>query len=96
MFVDLPAPHPSLPGLPARPVAARDRDVVAYRGAVNSVPTDSRTPAQRMASFAIAASGIVAAVLFFALRLPWYIFLLPAVIGVLTSAALGGDGNRRR
>ena len=52
-----------------------------------------------MASFALAASGIVAAVLFFALHLPWYIFLLPAVIGVLSSAAWGGDwkdGNRRR
>ncbi len=96
MFVDLPAPHPNLPGPPARPAAARGRDVAASRNAVTPVPSDNRTPAQRMASFAIAASGIVAAVLFFALRLPWYIFLLPAVIGVLTSAALGGDGNRRR
>ncbi len=40
-------------------------------------------PAQRMASTAIAASGIIAAILFFALHLPWYIFLLPALIGVV-------------
>jgi hypothetical protein len=47
-----------------------------------------------MASAAIAASGLIAAILFFALHLPWWIFLLPAVIGVVTSAAYGG-GRRR-
>ena len=96
LFVDLPAPHPTLPGPP--PPAA-DRLPAARASAQPVRPEDPRTPAQRMASFALAASGIVAAVLFFALHLPWYIFLLPAVIGVLSSAAWGGDwkdGNRRR
>ena len=96
LFVDLPAPHPTLPGpVPTpRPVVQpdrRDRSDVARRD-------DDRTPGQRMASAAIAASGIIAAILFFALHLPWYIFLLPALIGVVTSAAYGGgrDGGRRR
>ncbi|MGS0686156.1 DUF1707 SHOCT-like domain-containing protein [Nakamurella sp. GG22] len=96
LFVDLPAPHPTLPGPPA---PAADRLPVGRPAAPPARQDDPRTPAQRMASFALAASGILAAVLFFALHLPWYIFLLPAVVGVLTSAAWGGDwkdGNRRR
>jgi hypothetical protein len=99
LFVDLPAPHPNLPGAPVAPVVSAGREIDRTRGAAAPAPVDDRTPAQRMASFAIAASGILAAVLFFALHLPWYIFLLPAVIGVLASAAWGGDWkdpNRRR
>lgn len=94
-FVDLPAPHPILPG----PVPAPRPDYAPATPASGGVarPGDSRTPAQRMASVAVAASGIIAAILFFALHLPWYIFLLPALIGVVTSAAMGGgsDGRRR-
>ncbi len=95
LFVDLPAPHPNLPGPAPVPAVSARPDVRATPPGDAPARVDERTPAQRMASFAIAASGIVAAVLFFALRLPWYIFLLPAVIGVLTSAAWGGDGRRR-
>jgi len=95
LFVDLPAPHPVLPGPAPQPRAAvqpaqRSRSDVARRD-------DARTPAQRMTSAAIAVSGIVATVLFLALHLPWYIFLLPAVIGIVASAAWGGgrqDGGR--
>ncbi len=99
LFVDLPAPHPSLPGPAAVPAVAPRADLDTQRRASPPARVDDRTPAQRMASFGIAASGILAAVLFFALHLPWYIFLLPAVIGVLSSAAWGGDWkdpNRRR
>jgi hypothetical protein len=96
LFVDLPAPHPSLPG----PVPAIRPDYSAAASAGGSVarPGDTRTPAQRMAAVAVAASGIIAAILFFALRMPWYIFLLPALVGVVTSAAMGGGGgnNGRR
>ena len=95
LFVDLPAPHPNLPGPAPVPAMSQRPDIRSTRSADAPARVDDRTPAQRMASFAIAASGIVAAVLFFALHLPWYIFLLPAVIGVLTSAAWGGDGRRR-
>ena len=99
LFVDLPAPHPDLPGRGPLPAVSTSRDVGRAASGNYPAPVDNRTPAQRMASFGIAASGIVAAVLFFALHLPWYIFLLPAVIGVLSSAAWGGDWkdqNRRR
>lgn len=93
LFVDLPAPHPTLPGpVPAvRPVVEPDR----RSGSEVAPPSDDRTPGQRMASVAIAASGIIAAILFFALHLPWYIFLLPALVGVITSAAWGNGGRRR-
>ena len=99
LFVDLPAPHPSLPGTAPLPAVPARPDVGHVERAGSPARVDDRTPAQRLASFGIAASGIVAAVLFFALHLPWYIFLLPAVIGVLSSAAWGGDWkdpNRRR
>jgi len=98
LFTDLPAPHPTLPG----PVPAIRPDYPAPAGSATSQvsrPADTRTPAQRFAAVAIAASGIIAAILFFALRLPWYIFLLPALIGVVSSAAWGGgwrDGGGRR
>ena len=94
LFVDLPAPHPTLPGpevapRPAAPPAPRS-------GGEMNRPTDNRTPMQRMGAVAVAASGIIAAILFFALHLPWYIFLLPALVGVITSAAMGGGNNNNR
>jgi Domain of unknown function (DUF1707) len=96
LFVDLPAPHPTLPG----PVPAVRPDYQPASARAGSArPDDTRTPAQRMTSAAIAASGIIAAILFFALHLPWYIFLLPALIGVVSSAAWGNgkdDGRGRR
>ena len=93
-FTDLPAPHPLLPGLaplirPAiLPPASAPYEVAR--------PTDTRTVAQRMAGTAVAVSGIVAALLFFALHLPWYIFLLPALVGVMTGAWWGNDGGKDR
>jgi hypothetical protein len=97
-FVDLPAPHPVLPG-PVPAPRVESQPPAPRPAAQVGRPDDSRTPAQRMASVAIAASGIIAAILFFALHLPWYIFLLPALIGVVTSAAYGNgkdDGRGRR
>lgn len=93
-FTDLPAPHPVLPG-PAPAIRP------AYEPPASSQyelarPADTRTVAQRMAGTAVAASGIIAAILFFALRMPWYIFLLPALVGVITGAWWGNDGGRDR
>lgn len=94
LFVDLPAPHPDLPG-PA--------PVIRASAVVPTAPSDnpyrqqdSRTPAQRVAAVAIALSGILALVLFFVTK-TWLVFLLPAVIGVLTSAVWGNNwrGNDR-
>ena len=56
LFVDLPAPHPTMPGpVPApRPVVQPDRSDVAR-------PNDDRTPGQRMASVAVEVGGTVTA-----------------------------------
>lgn len=93
-FTDLPAPHPSLPGpAPAIRAAYEPPERSHYDVAR---PTDSRTVAQRVAGTAVAASGIIAAILFFALHLPWYIFLLPALVGVVTGAWWGNGNDQRR
>lgn len=93
-FTDLPAPHPSLPGpAPAIRAAYEPPERSQYDVAR---PTDSRTVAQRVAGTAVAASGIIAAILFFALHLPWYIFLLPALVGVVTGAWWGNGNDQRR
>ena len=92
LFIDLPAPHPNMPG-PA--VAPRASVAPVPPAQAERYPTDNRTPMQRMGAVAVAASGIIAAILFFALHLPWYIFLLPALVGVITSAAMGGNNNNR-
>jgi hypothetical protein len=93
-FVDLPAPHPTLPGpVPAIRPAIQPPSTSSYDVAR---PADTRTVAQRLAGTAVAASGIIAAILFFALHLPWYIFLLPALVGVLTGAWWGNDGGKDR
>ena len=99
LFIDLPAPHPNLPGVGPLPPATRRRDVDRPSAANSPARVDDRTPAQRMASVGVAVAGVVATVLFFALHLPWFIFLLPVVVGVVASAAWGGDWkdpNRRR
>ena len=92
LFSDLPAPHPTLPGpAPAiRPVVQPDR----RDSSEIAPPSDDRARKQRIATAAIAASAILAVVLVVGLHLPWYIFLLPALVGVLTRAAWG-DGGRR-
>lgn len=91
LFSDLPPPYPDLPGPPAvssyaqpavRPPAAPAR------------PDDSRTPAQRGAAVLLAASGILSLVLFFVTK-TWFVFLIPALIAVATSA-LWGSGWRNR
>ena len=97
LFADLPQPHPKWPvPLPALPppsaTAARYQKAAA-------IPSDGRTPAQRAAAVAIAISGIVSLLLFFALKI-WVVFLIPALIAVATSAVWGkgwnDDGRRRR
>ena len=93
-FTDLPAPHPTLPG-PAPAIRATYEPPASSQYEV-ARPADNRTVAQRMAGTAVAASGIIAAILFFALHLPWYIFLLPALVGVITGAWWGNDSGKDR
>jgi hypothetical protein len=98
LFTDLPAPHPTLPG-PA-PVIRPAAQPVPAPPSTPARTDDARTPAQRAAAAAIAVSGIVALVLFVFVHIPWYIFLLPAVLWAVTSAIWGNnwrdnDGGRR-
>ncbi len=89
LFVDLPLPHPTLPGPVSSPVPP------AVRPATTPArPADTRTPAQRGAAVLLAASGIIALVLFFVTKL-WLVFLIPALIAVVTSALWGGDWRNR-
>jgi len=95
LFVDLPAPHPNLPG-PA-PAVRPAADFLSPTSTQVDRPSDGRTPARRAAAVALALSGIISLLLFFVLK-TWVVFLLPAVIGVLTSAVWGNtwkDGGRR-
>lgn len=92
LFSDLPPPHPTLPGPPAvRPAAS---PAPAMPGGVPARPADSRTPAQRGAAVLLAASGIIALVLFFLVK-TWLVFLIPVLIAVVTSALWGSDWRHR-
>jgi hypothetical protein len=93
LFVDLPAPHPTIAGFEPviRPAAA------AAPAPPNEVTPSlqDRSVAQRWVAGATAASGLIALILFVALGVPWWIFLLPAVIGIISSSVWGSDGQRR-
>jgi len=94
LFTDLPAPHPTLPG-PA-PVIRQAAQPVPAAPSSPARPADTRSPAQRFAGAAVAISGILALVLFLFLHIPWYIFLLPAVVAIISGAVWGNNGNDRR
>lgn len=95
LFLDLPAPHPSLPGSSALPaVAPSSAPVPPPAGGSGAVARrDDRTPAQRIAAVATGLSGIVALVLFFATG-SWLWFLIVPAIGIVTSQIWGKDWNR--
>lgn len=92
LFSDLPPPHPALPG----PVVPTVRPAMPAGPPVAppARPADARTPAQRGAAVLLAASGIIALVLFFVLK-TWLVFLIPALIAVATSALWGSDWRNR-
>ncbi len=85
VFADLPAPHPALPALGLAAVAVPPDSRIV-------VPTsDSRSVAQKVMAAAVPVAGIVALVLFFALHISFWIFLLPAVFAVIGGAIWGSD-----
>jgi hypothetical protein len=89
LFADLPPPYPTLPGA-ASPAA---QPAVPPAGTpIRS--EDARTPAQRTAAVLLAASGILSLLLFFLLK-TWLVFLIPALIAVVTSALWGSDWRNR-
>lgn len=93
-FLDLPEPHPSLPG---DAVARRSVAEVALPRtsalAIGHSAVDSRSTPQRIAAVAIGVSGILSVVLFFTLG-TWLVFLLPALISVVAGAWWGSDWRR--
>lgn len=91
LFVDLPAPHPTLPGPPA-PTGRAQPAVPPPSSPAR--PGDGRTPAQRAATVLLAASGILSLILFFVVK-TWIVFLIPALIAVVTSALWGSDWRNR-
>lgn len=93
LFVDLPAPHPTLPGPTPAIRPATDYPAAPPSSQYDRSP-DQRTPAQRFAAVALALSGIVSLLLFFVLK-TWVVFLIPAVIGVLTSSLWGNNWKGR-
>ncbi len=93
LFSDLPPPHPTLPEPPAPVVAARAHPGLPPPSAPDRA-RDGRTPAQRGAAVLLAASGILSLLLFFWLK-TWVVFLIPALIAVVTSALWGSDWRNR-
>lgn len=90
LFADLPPPHPTLPGPPAPSPYAQP--AVPPSAPVRS--EDDRTPAQKTAAVLLAASGILSLLLFFVLK-TWLVFLIPALIAVVTSALWGSGWGKR-
>lgn len=93
LFRDLPAPHPALPGAAARPAPAPFAAPAVPVSGATVARRDDRTPAQRVAAVATALSGVLALVLFFTTH-QWLFFLLPVVIGIVTTQIWGKDWNR--
>lgn len=93
LFSDLPAPHPELPGPPPA-VRSAAGPAPSMPAGTPTRPEDTRTPAQRGAAVLLAASGIIALVLFFLVK-TWLVFLIPALIAVATSALWGSDWRNR-
>lgn len=97
LFTDLPEPHPrfDLPPAPAGPAAPTQRAFGPTEPPSDPVHRwEQRPVAQRMAGALVPLAGIIAVILFFALHLPWLVFLLPAAV-MLFSGALFGDGWRQ-
>ncbi|MET0187445.1 MAG: DUF1707 domain-containing protein [Pseudonocardia sediminis] len=92
LFTDLPAPHPVLPGSAPLPVAGAP--VGAPPSAPGAVGVDRARPSalDTWGPRVVAASPIIALVLFFATGL-WWFFLLVPLAGALF---YGGRGHRGR
>ena len=81
-------------GPPERPAPGPPNYPAVPPPAAPARPDDTRTPAQRTAAVLLAASGILSLILFFVVK-TWVVFLIPALIAVVTSALWGSDWRRR-
>jgi hypothetical protein len=98
LFTDLPAPHPTLPtsaGLPAVHPATAPLAAPAD-GRIVKPTTDSKPVGQRVMAALVPLSAMLALVLFLTVHVPWYIFLLPAVVAIVTGAIWEDDDDRRK
>ncbi len=95
LFVDLPAPHPVLPGdddaVPARRRAPGEPGVVT--AAELQAIADDRSRVQKLVGAAAASSGVIALVLFFVTGQWWWFLLVPLISTI--AGSLWGDGWKR-
>ena len=90
LFDDLPPPHPELPDLPTiRPRAANPQ----RRPETAPARSGESTTSQRVAGAVLAVSGILSVVLFFWTK-TWVVFLLPALVAVISGAIWGSSQGR--
>ncbi len=96
LFADLPAPHPPLPGpaTAAAPLVNRGGTGVSAFGSSAAVAVpDDRSRAQKLVGAAVAVSGILALVLFFATDAWWWFLLIPAISTL--AGSVWGDSWKR-
>ncbi|MET3804974.1 hypothetical protein ABIB25_001970 [Nakamurella sp. UYEF19] len=95
LFADLPAPHPTLPGVAAGPLAPVGQQTPAMIRAQSSgmAVQDDRNKAQKLVGAAAAASSLIALGLFFATGLWWWFLLIPLISSI--AGSVWGDSWKR-
>ena len=98
LFTDLPAPHPTLPGRAGLPAvhAATSPPALPTDSRIVKPAAESRPVGQRVMAALVPLSAMLALVLFLTLHVPWFIFLLPAAVAVITGAIWDDDDKRKR
>jgi hypothetical protein len=96
LFVDLPAPHPMLPGDRPAAVAPQGRPaaVVPTGDGDLQASADGRSRLQKLVGAAAAASGVIALILFLATGLWWWFLLIPLISSI--AGSVWGEGKTRR
>jgi hypothetical protein len=95
LFTDLPAPHPTLSSH-SSPAARPAASTTPATADARIMPvSDVRTPAQRWSAVAVPLAAVLAVGLFFWLH-TWIVFLLPAVVAVLSGGSGGSNDRKRR
>ena len=98
LFTDLPAPHPTLPAQGSYPAlrAGTTPERVSSDGRSVKPTAGPKPVGQRVMAALVPLSAMLALLLFLTLHIPWYIFLLPAVVAIVTGAIWEDDDDRRK
>ena len=98
LFTDLPAPHPTLPGPGSAPVlrSATTPESTSVDSHMVKPAAGPKPVGQRVMGAMVPLSAMLALVLFLTLHIPWYIFLLPAVVAIITGVFWEDDDDRRK